>query len=66
MKSMKAIGGRVATANAQDTLSGSRLVQTWQRDKQGRLRGEWRLIAEDVEPAGLVDHDLKRRERFAA
>jgi hypothetical protein len=37
------VGGTIATADATDR-SGSRLVQTWRRDEQGRLRGEWLLI----------------------
>ena len=59
-----------AAPPAADSVSGVRLVQTWRQDEQGRMRAEWRLIAEELEErslaARLVDHDLTRHERLAA
>src|SRR5215469_18531296 len=43
-----------AAPPAADFLSGPRLVQTWRRDEQGRLRGEWRLVAEELEAQSLA------------
>ena len=38
------VGGIVTIADLTDPLPGSRLVQTWRRDEEGRIKSEWTLI----------------------